>query len=231
MAEKAINVRQYVPQHVIQVPIALAGKRHIIKAVMALCCTSKVIETCTTKMHSVPGHGQHQNIAESWNSKDTEERESFVRRHFVRFVVEIDIDLTFSIGKKIVQLESLRNLEVDIQVWNSNCSSSLTEVLQTARRYIEISFEMRAKSEKLCKGSGLIRVAIGKRISVRCFDINLFGCELSHNAKCWQDEDVAGCIEIWVAEELRQKVDEYSKINSIPRSQNIRDRRLNSFEQ
>ena len=106
----------------------------------------------------------------------------------------------------------------------------MTEVLQTARRYIEISFETRAKSEKLCKGSGLIRVVTEKRISVRYSDINLFGCELSHNAKCYQDEDVAGCIDIWVAEELCQKVDEYSKITSIPRSQNIRDRRLNFFE-
>ena len=78
-------------------------------------------------------HGQHQNIAESWNSEDTKEHESFVRRHFMWFVVQIDIDLTFSTGKKVVQLESLRKLEVDIQVWNSNCSSSLTEVLQTGQ--------------------------------------------------------------------------------------------------
>jgi hypothetical protein len=57
-------------------------------------------ETCTTKMHSVPGHGQHQHIDESCNSEDTKERESFVRRHFVRFVVQIDIDLNFSIGRR-----------------------------------------------------------------------------------------------------------------------------------
>lgn len=51
-------------------------------------------------MHSVPGHGQHQNIDESWNSEDTEERELFVRRHFVQFGVQIDIYLTSSIGRR-----------------------------------------------------------------------------------------------------------------------------------
>jgi hypothetical protein len=117
----------------------------------------------------------------------------------MRFVVQIDIDLTVSTGKKVVQLESLRKLEVDIQVWNSNCSSSLTEVLQTSQTIYRNKLRKESQERKTLQRQRPDPFVIGKRIPVRYFDINLFGCELSHNAKCCQDEDVAGCIENWVA--------------------------------